>query len=87
MRGFHLDTRAGKQGIAPSGAPLQALSYGVKVGYWPCFRAPYIELAWGAKRHALWYGLSGYDEAARAGVVRGSAIECAIANPDMTVGT
>lgn len=68
-RGFHVDARGGKSSVAPDGSKLEARSYGVKVGYWPCFRAPYIEIAWDTRRYAAWYGYAGYEAAEAAGTV------------------
>jgi hypothetical protein len=69
MRSFHVDSRAGKKSVAPDGSKLAARSFGVKFGYWPCFRAPFIEIAIDKRRYAAWYGYSGYAEAEAAGAV------------------
>ena len=65
---FHAAVRDGKTRGKEDGSMLRARSFGVKIGYWPCFRAPFIEIAWNTKRYAMWYGYSGYDEATAAGV-------------------
>jgi hypothetical protein len=44
-----------------------ALGYGVRIGYWPCLRGPYVQLAFHCWRLELWYGLPSYKhEEARA---------------------
>lgn len=38
------------------GVRRYAIGYGIKVGYWPCYRAPYVLIAVGRRRLTLWYG-------------------------------
>lgn len=43
---------------SPEGKP--ALSFGVRVGYWPCLKAPFISLACGPISLDFWHGLPSY---------------------------
>lgn len=52
---FHAGHRQGK-----SVGNLTASGYGARVGYWPCLRAPFIEVSIGKHRFAVWYGLPSY---------------------------
>lgn len=56
MRAF----RCGVSRTKTSPAGKHALGFGVRVGYWPCLRAPYVQLAFGSRRYALWYGDPSY---------------------------
>lgn len=47
---------------SPRGTRVQAL--GLKVGYWPCLRAPFISLCVGSRIIDLWWGLPSYLETA-----------------------
>lgn len=31
--------------------------FGLSVGYWPCLRAPFVQLSLGSRHFELWYGL------------------------------
>ena len=42
------------------GEPGYALGYGLRVGYWPCLRAPYVQVALHHWRVEVWYGLPSY---------------------------
>lgn len=33
------------------------IAFGVRVGYWPCLRAPFISLSVGTWQFDLWHGL------------------------------
>jgi hypothetical protein len=35
-------------------------AFGVRVGYWPCLQAPFVEVAFNTRRYELWYGLPSY---------------------------
>jgi hypothetical protein len=48
--------------MSTRGAAGYAIGYGLKVGYWPCLRAPYIEVAFHRWRLDLWYGLPSYRD-------------------------
>lgn len=43
---------------SPEGKPV--LAFGLRVGYWPCLRAPFLELAFHRWRIDLWVGLPSY---------------------------
>ncbi len=43
-----------------SPAGKHALGYGARVGYWPCLRGPYVQLAWGTRRLDVWFGDPSY---------------------------
>lgn len=45
---------------SPTGTHVWAL--GLKVGYWPCLRAPFISLCVGNRIVDLWCGLPSYLE-------------------------
>lgn len=34
-----------------------ALEFGLKIGYWPCLKGPFVSIAFGYRRLDLWYGL------------------------------
>jgi hypothetical protein len=53
---FRTAIRAGKR--SPEGR--YALAYGLRIGYWPCLRAPYVQLAFHRWRIEAWYGLPSY---------------------------
>ena len=35
-----------------------ALSFGMRFGYWPCLKAPFVQLAVGPYLVDLWFGLA-----------------------------
>lgn len=35
---------------------MQVLGYGFRFGYWPCYKAPFIEVALHKSRYQLWWG-------------------------------
>lgn len=35
-------------------------SLGVRCGYWPCLRGPFIQLAFGTRYLEFWYGLESH---------------------------
>lgn len=37
-----------------------AQSIGVRLGYWPCLKAPFVALDLGSVRVDIWFGLPGY---------------------------
>lgn len=37
-----------------------SLGFGFRFGYWPCLRAPYLQLALGTRRVDIWYGDPSY---------------------------
>lgn len=43
-------------------AGRHATGYGLRVGYWPCLRAPYMQLAFGRRRLDVWFGDPSYKE-------------------------
>lgn len=43
---------------SPGGSHVQAI--GLKVGYWPCLRAPFVSLCVGSRIIDLWWGLPSY---------------------------
>lgn len=43
---------------SPTGRHVQSL--GVRFGYWPCLRAPFVSFDLGSWRLDVWYGLPGY---------------------------
>ncbi len=55
-RGFRFSCRAATR--SPEGRPV--LAFGLRVGYWPCLRAPFLELAVGRWRLDFWHGLPSY---------------------------
>jgi len=40
---------------SPEGKPV--VSFGLRVGYWPCLEAPFLSLEIGAVSLDLWFGL------------------------------
>lgn len=52
--------RPGRTRLGPDERPLTVRAIGVKFGYWPCLRAPFVELAFGRRRYEIWYGLPSY---------------------------
>jgi hypothetical protein len=53
---FHGAVRTGK--ASPEGR--YALAYGLRFGYWPCLRAPYVQVAVHHWRLEIWFGLPSY---------------------------
>ncbi len=39
---------------------LEYISFGFRVGYWPCLKAPYIQIVLAGWRCDFWYGLPSY---------------------------
>lgn len=64
-RKFRYAVREGTSKVFADGVRRTAIGFGVKVGYWPCLRAPYIEIAFGTKRYGWWYGLPTYKQPER----------------------
>jgi hypothetical protein len=54
MRGFHRQRNRLKR--SPAGR--QSVAFGVRIGYWPCLNAPFIEITWGGWARAFWWGLA-----------------------------
>jgi hypothetical protein len=44
--------------VSPGGK--HALGFGLRVGYWPCLRAPYVQLSFGSRRLDIWHGDPSY---------------------------
>lgn len=40
------------------------MSLGVRVGYWPCLRGPFVVLDLGTHRIDIWWGLPSYKPGA-----------------------
>jgi hypothetical protein len=38
------------------------IMYGIRVGYWPCLHAPFLQIALGIHILECWYGLPSYKE-------------------------
>jgi hypothetical protein len=36
-----------------------AHGYGLRIGYWPCVKGPYLQVAFAIWRADLWHGLAG----------------------------
>lgn len=36
------------------------LAIGLRVGYWPCLRAPYVQVVFACWRIEIWFGLPSY---------------------------
>ena len=39
---------------------LEYVSFGFRIGYWPCLKAPYIQIVFAGWRCDFWYGLPSY---------------------------
>lgn len=61
MRRLRFAVRSATSKQAPDGTTLTVQAYGLRVGYWPCLQAPFIELAFHKKRYEVWYGLRSYQ--------------------------
>lgn len=48
---------------SPRGVPIFAV--GLRIGYWPCLRAPFISVSLGFVAVDVWYGLASYLKPAR----------------------
>lgn len=44
--------------LSPQGKP--SLGYGLRMGYWPCLQAPYLQIAIHRWRVEVWRGLPSY---------------------------
>ena len=58
-RAFHCHTRpspANKSGF-------QVIYFGARIGWYPCLKGPFIQLAFFKKRFEVWYGLPSYQHA------------------------
>lgn len=56
-RRFRVGARPNKKKVYPDGTVQHAVGFGIAVGYWPCMKGPYIEIAIGSKRFSVWHGL------------------------------
>jgi hypothetical protein len=56
MHRFHAAVRVGKRNAEGH----YALAYGLRLGYWPCLKAPYIQVAFHRWRIEVWLGLPSY---------------------------
>jgi hypothetical protein len=54
-RKFRWAIRTGKRGVEG-----YATAYGLRIGYWPCLRAPYLQIAFHRWRIEVWHGLPSY---------------------------
>ena len=52
--------RDGHTMTASDGSVIRVRSFGVRVGYWPCLRGPYLELSVNTRRLDIWFGLASY---------------------------
>lgn len=43
-----------------SDSGVTALGFGVRIGYWPCLKAPYVQFAVAFWRLDVWHGLPSY---------------------------
>ncbi len=43
---------------SPGGVPM--LAFGVRVGYWPCLKAPFVQVVFAKWRAEVWFGLPTY---------------------------
>jgi hypothetical protein len=55
LRKLHIMVRPSRRGVAG-----QAIGYGLKVGYWPCLKAPFVQLALHRWIVDVWFGLPSY---------------------------
>ena len=39
-----------------------AIGYGLKLGYWPCLRAPFVQISFYCWVFEVWYGLPSYKQ-------------------------
>lgn len=39
---------------------LEYVSFGFRIGYWPCLKAPYLQIVFAGWRCDFWYGLPSY---------------------------
>lgn len=39
---------------------LEHLSFGFRVGYWPCLKGPYVQIVFAGYRLEVWWGLPSY---------------------------
>ena len=49
---------------SPEGIPVW--SVGLRFGYWPCLKGPFISIAFGKNSLDIWYGLPSYKKARHA---------------------
>lgn len=56
MRRFRYQLERTKR--SPQGT--HAHGYGLRVGYWPCLKAPYVQVALAIWRLDVWHGLPSY---------------------------
>jgi hypothetical protein len=54
-RGVRLRFRIRENERSPEGQPV--IAFGVRIGYWPCVIAPFVQVAAFAWRFEVWYGL------------------------------
>jgi len=56
-RRFRLEVRTSKERDGRF-----ALGYGLRVGYWPCLKAPFLQVAFYRWRVEVWHGLPSYQD-------------------------
>ena len=61
-RRLRWSARPGTEKRGEDGRVLAVRAFGVKLGYWPCLKAPFVEVAFGRRRYDLWYGLPSYKQ-------------------------
>lgn len=54
-----------KTPLSPASKPVRA--FGVKVGYWPCLRGPFVQVTIWTRNYQIWYGLPSYQKNANIG--------------------
>lgn len=59
-RRFRRAVRPATSKVQPNGDVLTVCAYGLRIGYWPCLKAPFIEIALHHRRYQLWHGLPSY---------------------------
>ena len=47
---IRVEKREGKKSLEGK----TVLGYGIRLGYWPCMKAPFIEASLGKNRYAVW---------------------------------
>lgn len=53
--------RVGVRRTTQSPEGTHVIRYGVCFGYWPCLRAPFIQLSFGTRTIEVWHGLPSYQ--------------------------
>lgn len=54
--------KAHRRTATKPGTDRHVLGFGARLGYWPCLRAPFVQVSIGSHIFEAWFGLPSYKE-------------------------